>query len=283
MWWWLDVLIHCERIHSIYLIYISAHVLSFSVWKHLSFILSVNVNYIIQCYQLYLLCFILDPSDSTSCELKGPRKTEVLFHFSQTEKCLCLSFLKLTSQILVPKSASVTFSYSFPPAWPLRYFSVAAAAAAKSLQSCPTLWDPIDGSPPCSPIPGSLQARTLEWDAISFSNAWKWKAKVKLLSCVRLLATPWTAAYQAPPSMGFSRQEYWSGLPLPSPTSQLVTPFNKKSRFLTSFCNISSSTKLTRATFRFENSFHHSFPSMNSNICFSEASWKKNDSWHLIN
>ena len=95
--------------------------------------------------------------------------------------------------------------------------SAAAAAAAKSLQSCPTLWDPIDGSPPGSPVPGILQARTLEWDAISFSNAWKWKVKVKSLSCVRLLATPWTAAYQAPPSMGFSRQEYWSGVPLPSP------------------------------------------------------------------
>ena len=91
------------------------------------------------------------------------------------------------------------------------------AAAAKSLQSCPTLCDPIDGSPPGSPIPGILQARTLEWVAISFSNAWKWKVKVKSLSRVRLLATPWTAAYQAPPSMGFSRQEYWSGLPLPSP------------------------------------------------------------------
>ena len=89
--------------------------------------------------------------------------------------------------------------------------------SAKSLQSCPTLWDPIDGSPPGSPIPGILQARTLEWVAISFSNAWKWKVKVKSLSCVQLLATPWTAAYQAPPSMGFSRQEYWSGLPLPSP------------------------------------------------------------------
>ena len=87
-------------------------------------------------------------------------------------------------------------------------FAAAAAAAAKSLQSCPTLWDPIDSSPPGSPIPGVLQARTLEWVAISFSNAWKWKLKVKLLSCVRLLATPWTAAFQAPPSMGFSRQEY---------------------------------------------------------------------------
>ena len=91
------------------------------------------------------------------------------------------------------------------------------AAAAKSLQSCPTLCDPIDGSPPGCPIPGILQARTLEWVAISFSNARKWKGKVKSLSRVRLLATPWTAAYQAPPFMGFSRQEYWSGVPLPSP------------------------------------------------------------------
>ena len=89
--------------------------------------------------------------------------------------------------------------------------------AAKSLQSCPTLCDPIDGSPPSSAVPGILQARTLEWVAISFSIAWKWKVKVKSLSRVQLVATPWTAAYQAPPSMGFSRQEYWNGLPLPSP------------------------------------------------------------------
>ena len=94
-----------------------------------------------------------------------------------------------------------------------------AAAAAKLLQSCPTLCDPRDSSPPGSPIPGILQARTLEWVAISFSNAWKWKMKVKSLSRVQLLATPWTVAYQAPPSMGFSRQEYWSGVPLPSPES----------------------------------------------------------------
>ena len=86
-----------------------------------------------------------------------------------------------------------------------------AAAVAKSLQSCPSLCDPIDGSPPGSPVPGILQARTLEWVAFSFSNAWKWKVKVKSLSRVRLLATPWTTAYQAPLSMGFSRQEYWSG------------------------------------------------------------------------
>ena len=93
----------------------------------------------------------------------------------------------------------------------LSYFSLYAAAAAKSLQSCLTLCDPIDSSPPGSPIPGILQARTLEWVAISFSNAWKWKVKVKSLSHARLLATPWTAAHQAPPSMGFSRQEYLVG------------------------------------------------------------------------
>ena len=92
-----------------------------------------------------------------------------------------------------------------------------AAAAAKSLQSCPTLCDPIDGSPPGSPIPRIHQARILEWVSISFSNAWKWKMKAKSLSHVWLLATPWTVAYQAPPSMGFSRQEYWSGVPFPSP------------------------------------------------------------------
>ena len=92
-----------------------------------------------------------------------------------------------------------------------------AAAAAKSLQSCPTLCDPRDGSPPGPAIPGILQGRTLEWVAISFSKAWKWKVKVKLLSRVRLLATTWTAAYQAPPSTGFSGQEYWSGVLLPSP------------------------------------------------------------------
>ena len=90
------------------------------------------------------------------------------------------------------------------------------AAAAKSLQLCPTLCDTIDSSPPGSPVPGILQARIPEWAAIAFSNAWKWKVKVKSLSRVRLLATPWTTAYQAPPSMGFSRQEYWSWVPLPS-------------------------------------------------------------------
>ena len=96
--------------------------------------------------------------------------------------------------------------------------SFAAAAAAKLLQSRLTLWDSIDGSLTGSLVPGILQARTLEWVAISFSNAWNWKVKGKSLSRVWLLATSWTAAYQAPLSVGFSRQEYWSGVSLPSPT-----------------------------------------------------------------
>ena len=105
---------------------------------------------------------------------------------------------------------------------------------AKSLQSYPTLCDPIDGSPPGFPVPGILQA-TLEWVAISFSNAWKWKEKVKSLSRVRLLATPWTAAHQAPPSMGFSRQEYWSGVPLPSPKTT-IWPSNPTPRHIPCCC-----------------------------------------------
>ena len=110
-------------------------------------------------------------------------------------------------------------------------------AAAKSLQSCLTLCDPIDESPPGSPAPGILQARTLEWVAISFSNAWKWKVKVKSLSHARLLATPWTAAHQATPSMGFSRQEYWSGLPLPSPDN-MWTSHHIQMKELLSLCSL---------------------------------------------
>ena len=115
---------------------------------------------------------------------------------NRTSVSLCLLHYQVDSLPLVP--------------------SAAAAAAAKSRQLCLTLCDPIDSSPPGSPVPGILQARTLEWVAISCSKAWKWKVNVKSLSHVRLLATPWIAAYQAPPSMGFSRQEYWSGVPLPS-------------------------------------------------------------------
>ena len=110
----------------------------------------------------------------------------------------------------------------------LSIISHAAAAAAKSLQSCPTLCNPIDGSPPGSPVPGILQARTLEWVVISFSNAWKWKVKVKLLSRVRLFGTPWTAAYQAPPPWDFpGKSTAWGGVPLSSPNSSWETCISK--------------------------------------------------------
>ena len=108
-----------------------------------------------------------------------------------------------------------SFSCSLAPTGPTSTLVMFAAAAAKSLQSCLTLCDPRDGSPSGSAVPGILQARTLEWVAISFSNAWKWNVKGKSLSRVRVLVTQWTAAYQTSPSMGFSRQEYWSGVPLP--------------------------------------------------------------------
>ena len=133
------------------------------------------------------------------------------------------------------------------------------AAAAKSLQSCPTLHDPIDGSPPGSPVPGILQPRTLEWVAISFSNAWKWKVKGKSLSCVRLFTTPWTAAHQAPPPMGFSRQEYWSGVPLPSPEFQLSYFKSWKmmlwkccTQYTSTFGKLSSGHKTGKGPFSFQ-------------------------------
>ena len=126
--------------------------------------------------------------------------------------------LKLSGLSCCPKdsNSSLAISHCF-------LVSQRLSAAAKLLQSCLTLCNPRDGSPPGSPIPGILQVRTLEWVAISFSKAWKWKVKVKSLNRVRLLATPWTAAYQAPLSMGFSRQEYWSGLWWPSPRP--ITPY----------------------------------------------------------
>ena len=128
-----------------------------------------------------------------------------------------------------------------------------AAAAAKSLQLCPTLCDPTESSPPGSAVPGILQARILEWVAISFSNASKWKGKLKSLSRDRLVATPWTSAYQDLPSMGFSRQEYWRGLPVPSPLEgDLSLPKNNlyrkdpvkkdwwKNRHISDHCEISN-------------------------------------------
>ena len=137
---------------------------------------------------------------------------KIVKNISRTFSCVVVGSVGSVNFWIVPWS-SLYFSRSIGPV---------LCATAKSLQSCPTLCNPIDGSPPGSPIPGILQARTLEWVAISFSNAWNWKVKVKLLSRVWLLVTPWTAAYQAPPSMGFSRQEYWSGVPLPSPPSYVV-------------------------------------------------------------
>ena len=133
----------------------------------------------------------------------------------------CLHWVKSLSTCwflfytIVREAVSLLLCDSSPLNKKKSVFYFQSSAAAKSFQSCPTLRDPIDGSPPGSPVPGILQARTLEWVATSFSNAWKWKVKVKSLSRVRLFATPWTAAYQVPPSMGFSRQEYWSGVPLP--------------------------------------------------------------------
>ena len=114
-------------------------------------------------------------------------------------------------------------------------------------QLCPILCDPIDHqsvshSPPVSTVPGVLQARTLEWVAISSSSAWKWKVKVKSLSRAWFLASPWTAAHQAPPSMGFSRQEYWSGVPLPSPRYSLAPALSAT----TSIWHFSSSRALYR-------------------------------------
>ena len=128
-------------------------------------------------------------------------------------KCCHMSLMwKILSLLVVYVFTTILEILSYAAShWGLP--AAAAAAVAKSLQSCPTLCDPIDSSPTGSPIPGILQARTLEWVAISFSNAWKWKVKVKLLSRVRLFATPSTAAYQAPPSLGYSRQEDWSGVP----------------------------------------------------------------------
>ena len=137
----------------------------------------------------------------------------------------------LVSIVLTEEFPKGTFSWmdSF-----LEGVIIVHASAAKSLQSCPTLCDPRDCSPPGSPVPGILQARTLEWVAISFSNAWKWKVKVKSISHVQPLVTPWTAAYQAPLSMGFSRQEYWSWVPLPSPNYCSYSKLNSENQIFMS-------------------------------------------------
>ena len=140
--------------------------------------------------------------------------SRLVITFLLRSKYLLISWLQSPSAVILePKKIKFVTVSTVSPS----ICHAVATAAAKSCQLCPTLCDPIDGSPPGSPIPGILQPKILEWVAISFSSAWKWKVKVKLLSCVQLCATPWTAAHQAPPSMGFPRQQYWSGVPLPSP------------------------------------------------------------------
>ena len=127
----------------------------------------------------------------------------------------------------------------------VNFIAAAAATDAKSRHSSPTPCDPIDSSPPGSSVPGILQARILECVAISFSSAWKWKVKVKSLSHVRFLATPWSVAHQAPSSMAFSRQEYWKGVPLPSPIKEMRTVLLLKIILKAHICNICySKTKL---------------------------------------
>ena len=151
---------------------------------------------------------------SSTVSHKCPFFLSFLPCFSKIKRVSPLSFPSPNFEFLLFHSHSRFYRESLCLLkFPLEYLS----AAAKSLQSCPTLCDPIDGSPTGSSVPEILQAWILEWVAISFSNAWKWKVKVKSLSRVQLLETPWTVAYQAPLSMGFSRQEHWSGLPLSSP------------------------------------------------------------------
>ena len=144
----------------------------------------------------------------TAKQIHNLLKSENLLFLTSHIKLFCNSYkMKLHLEGHCPQSPYKTYSFVHKT----------TVAAAKSLQSCLTLCNPIDGSPLGSPVPGILQAGILEWIAISFSNSWKWKVKVKSLSCIRFVGTPWTAAPQAPLSMGFSRQEYWSGVPLPSP------------------------------------------------------------------
>ena len=140
----------------------------------------------------------------------------LFFYGSSLFHCMCVCSVVSDSVTpwTVAHQAPLSTGFSRQEYWngllfPSPKKPAAAAAAAKSLQSCPTLCDPVDGSPPGSPVPEILQARTGVGCHFLLQCV-----KVKLLSRVRLLATPWTTAHQAPPSMGFSRQEYWSGLPL---------------------------------------------------------------------
>ena len=177
-------------------------------------------NHLILCHSLLLLPSIFPSirvlsSESALC-IRWPKYWNFTFSISpfSPEYSRLIPFRNDWFDLLVVQGTLKSLQHN-SKAPILQCSAFFAAAAAKLLQSCPTLCDPTDSSPPGSAVPGILQARTLEWVAISFSNTWKRKVKVKSLSRVWLLAAPWTAAYQAPPSMGFSRQEYWSGVPLP--------------------------------------------------------------------
>ena len=154
---------------------------------------------------------------------------QILHHWAPGKPLQILSYHQLLFNLTLFFLGSCRFFFSSPLTFILRiknHYRIEKCILGVNMLSCfSRVWlcDPIDRSPPGSPVPGILQARTLEWVAISFSNAWKWKVQVKSLSRVRPLATPWTAAYQTLPSMGFSRQEYWSGVPLPSPGSQHIS------------------------------------------------------------
>ena len=187
---------------------------------------------------LTLACLTLRPSN---CSLPGSSVHRILQ--ARTLEWVVISSSRGSSQSNIRSSLSSEvqikmFYYWIRSWWPWRCVSLTSFLTLQQLpcqectlistlkakesesevpQSCPTLCDPIDGSPLGCANPGILQKRTLEWVAISFSKAWKWKVKVKSLSRVLPSGAPWTAAHQAPPSMGFSRQEYGSGVPLPSP------------------------------------------------------------------
>ena len=150
--------------------------------------------------------------------IQGTLKSLLQQHSSKASILQCSAFfiVQLSHPYMTTEKTIALTRWTFVGNVISQLFNMLSDAAAKSLQSCPTLCIPIDGSPPGASDSGILQARILEWIAISFSNAWKWKVTVKSLSRVWLLVTPWTAAYQSAPSMEFSRQEYWSGLPLPS-------------------------------------------------------------------
>ena len=134
-------------------------------------------------------CYKNAPQMHSDCKHQKKMPWNHWAHVTGNEKQYVLGF-----RVNRIRSFSMAVTYKNFRAGP-RVVAAAAAAAARLCQSCPTLCDPIDGSPTGSSVPGILQARTLEWVAISFSSAWKWKVKVKSHSRVRLFATPWTVPY----------------------------------------------------------------------------------------